>query len=250
MPDVLERRILGAFRMVSALTTTSIESDFVVDAGLLDVWRNRSGFYVVRDAPGMHAFTLQSEPDMANIPAPKQFELRVSDRSHRYLPRRFKLTLPRKIAPLTDPESVMNAVPVALYPGATVSVGLTWATLRVSVVKSGNPQFGLPWSMVQVKQKSDGTVLKTGMCDARGEGLIAVMGLPVRAASGNGGALLASDVDVEVLAFFDPDNLDPRADFVPDPDELLAKLTALKSSTQGLKIASGRTSTVTIAIAV
>ena len=251
MPDVLERRILGAFRMVSAVTATSIESDFAVDAGALDVWRNRSGIYVVRDAPGMHALTLQSEPDMASIPAQQQFELKVSDRSQRYLPRRFKLTLPRKIAPPSDPESVMKAVPVALYPGGAAPVALTWAMLRVSVVKSGAAQrVGLPWSIVQVKQKSDGNVLKTGMSDARGEALIAVVGLPVRAAGGNGGALMTSDVDVEVTAFFDPENLNQPADFVPDPDELLAKLATLKSNTQGLKIASGRTSTVTMAIAV
>ena len=37
MPDVLERRILGAFRMVSAVTATSIDSDFARRCGGLDV---------------------------------------------------------------------------------------------------------------------------------------------------------------------------------------------------------------------
>lgn len=251
MPDVLERRILGAFCMVSAVTATSINGDFAVDAGALDVWRNRSGVYVVRDAPGMHAFTLQSEPDATSIPTQEEFELTVHDSSQRYLPRRFKLTLPRKIAPASEKDSVMNAVEVALYPSAAAPVALTWALLRISVVRASDPaRTALPWSLVQVKQKSDGTLLKTGIADARGEALVAVVGLPARAASGNGGALLASDVDVDVTASFDPDNLGKPRDFVPDPDELLAKQAGMKSVTQGLKIASGRTNTMTMEIAI
>ena len=73
-------------------------------------------------------------------------------------------------------------------------------------------------------------VLKTGIADARGEALVAVVGLPARAANGEGGALLSSDVDVDVTAFFDPDILGKAKDFVPDPDELMAKLGAMKSN--------------------
>src|SRR5271157_5611555 len=185
MPDVLERRILGAFRMVSAMTATSIDGDFALDTGELDVLRNRSGIYVVRDAPGMHELTLKSEALGVTIPAQQQFELTVRDDSRVYLPRRFKLNLPRKIAPASDPDSVMNAVPVQLYPTAAAPTTQSWALLRVSVIKAGGAaNNGLPWSLVEVRQKSDGTLLKTGITDARGEALVAVLGLPARAANG------------------------------------------------------------------
>src|SRR5690349_23709536 len=100
MLDVSERRILGAFRMVSAVTETSVDRDFVVDAGKLKVVRNRSGVFVVRDAPGMHDLTAKSDVQEVALPPQQQFELMVKDDGFVYLPRRFKLTLPRKIAPL------------------------------------------------------------------------------------------------------------------------------------------------------
>ena len=160
MPDVLERRILGAFRMVSAITATSIDSDFALDAGELDVLRNRSGIYVVRDAPGMHELTLKSEVPGVTIPAQQQFELTVRDDSRVYLPRRFKLKLPRKIAPASDQDSVMNAVQVQLYPTSAAPTAQSWALLRVSVIKAGGASpIGLPWSLLEVKQKSDGTFI-------------------------------------------------------------------------------------------
>jgi hypothetical protein len=251
MPDVLERRILGAFRMVSAVTANAIDADLALDAGALDVMRNRSGIYVVRDAPGMHELTLHSDLQGVTIPPQQQFELTVRDKQRVYLPRRFKLNLPRKIAPVSDQDSVMNAVAVPLYPTAAASTSLSWALLRVSVIKAAAPTpLGLPWSLVEVKQKSDGSLLKTGMTDARGEALVAVVGLPARAANGSGGALLTSDVEVDVVAFFDPDNLGKPNDYVPDPDELLAKQGSMKSNSQSLKIASGRTNNITIEIAV
>jgi hypothetical protein len=251
MIDVSERRILGAFRMVSAITGTSIDSDFVVDAGKLDVLRNRSGVFLVRDAPGMRDLTFKSDVRGVTLPAQQQFELTVKDDDRVYLPRRFKLTLPRKIGPTTDPDSVFNAVIVQMYPTAAAPVAQSWALLRVSVIKAGDPaRAGLPWSLVQVTRKSDNTVLKTGLSDARGEALVSVIGLPARSTNGGSGTLLSSEVDVDVTAFFDPANADKPQDFVPDPDDLIAKLGTMKSNSQPAKIASGRTNKVAIEIAV
>lgn len=279
MLDVNERRILGAFRMVSATTGTSVDSDFAVDAGPLNVLRNRSGVFVVRDGPGMHDLTLRSDieigiavlkpfnlsgkspapaaadsapaPGMPATTAPTQqeFALTISDRRSSYLPRRFKLKLPRKNVTASDPDSIFNAVKVQLYPAAAAQVAQSWAVVRVSVVKAGDPaRTGLPWSLVQVKKKSDNTVLSTGMSDERGEALVSVVGLPALSANGGSGTLLSSDVDVDVAAFFDPAN--STQDFVPDPDELIAKLGTMKTASQAAKIASGRTNTVTIEIAI
>lgn len=281
MLDVNERRVLGAFRMVSATTGTSVDSDFVVDAGPLNVLRNRSGVFVVRDGPGMHDLTLKSDieigiavlkpfnlsgkspapgaSDSAPAPAPgmpaataltqQEFALTISDRRSSYLPRRFKLKLPRKNVTASDPDSIFNAVKVQLYPAAAAQVAQSWAVVRVSVVKAGDPaRTGLPWSLVQVKKKSDNTVLSTGMSDERGEALVSVVGLPALSANGGSGTLLSSDVDVDVAAFFDPAN--NSKDFVPDPDELIAKLGTMKTASQPVKIASGRTNTVTIEIAI
>jgi hypothetical protein len=283
MLDVNERRVLGAFRMVSATTGTSADSDFVVDAGPLNVLRNRSGVFVVRDGPGMHDLTLRSDIEIgiavlkpldlsgkspatgaadsapAAAPAPgmqaaiaptqQEFALTISDKRSSYLPRRFKLKLPRKNVTASDPDSIFNAVKVQLYPAAAAQVAQSWAVVRVSVVKAGDPaRTGLPWSLVQIKKKSDNSILSTGMSDARGEALVSVVGLPALSANGGTGTLLSSDVDVDVAAFFDPAN--STQDFVPDPDELIAKLGAMKTASQPAKIASGRTNTVTIEIAV
>ena len=249
MLDVSERRILGAFRMVNATTGISVDSDFVVDAGPLNVLRNRSGVFVVRDGPGMRDLTYKADVQGVAIPGQQQFQLTVTDDRQDFLPRRFKLNLPRKIAPASDPDSVFNAVKVQVYPTAAGQVAQSWAVVRVSVVKAGDPaRTGLPWSLVQVKKKSDGTVLSTGMSDARGEALVSVVGLPALSANGGSGTLLSSDVDVNVAAFFDPAS--GSTDFVPDPDELIAKLGSMKTASQPAKIASGRTNTVTIEIAI
>lgn len=249
MLDVNERRILGAFRMVSATTGTSVDSDFVVDAGPLNVLRNRSGVFVVRDAPGMRDLTFKADVHGVTIPGQQQFQLTVTDDREDFLPRRFKLNLPRKITPASDPDSVFNAVRVQMYPAAAGPVAQSWAVVRASVVKAGDPaRTGLPWSLMQVKKKSDGTVLSTGMSDARGEALVSVVGLPALSANGGSGTLISSEVDVDVVAFFDPANT--SKDFVPDPDELIAKLGSMKTNSQPAKIASGKTNTVTIEIAI
>ena len=250
MLEVSERRILGAFRMVSAITGTSVDSDFIVDAGDLKVLRNRSGVFVVRDAPGMHDLTTKSDVQGVALPAQQQFEITVRDDDFVYLPRRFKLALPRKIAPLTDPDSVFNAVKVKMYPTPAAPVMPSWAVLRVSVVKAGGPaRTGLPWSAIRVNRGAE--TLLMALSDARGEALVTVVGLPARSSNGDSsGALLSSEVAVDVTAFFDPANASKAKDFVPDPDELMANIGTMKSSTQSIKIAPGRTNKVNIEIAI
>lgn len=249
MFDVSESRILGAFRMVSAITGTTVDSDFIVDPGNLKVVRNRSGVFVVRDAPGMHDLTVKSDAQGVTIPPQQQFELTVKDDDFVYLPRRFKLTLPRKIAPLTDPDSVFNAVKVKMYLTPAAPVMPSWAVLRVSVVKAGDPaRTGLPWSVIQLTWPKN---VLMALSDARGEALVTVAGLPARSSNGDSsGALLSSEVGVDVTAFFDPANANKPKDFVPDPDQLMANVGSMKSSTQSIKIAPGRTNKVTIEIAI
>jgi len=254
MHDRSDRRILGAFRMVSATTGTAVDTRLTVDTGELEVVRNRSGVYVVRNAPGMSDFTTRFDLQGVTVPDQQSFELTVRDNDRVYLPRRFQLKLPRKIAAAGDPDSVRNALQVQMYPGAAAPAGASWALLRVSVIKAGAPvRTPLPWTLLQVKQKSDGTLLKTGIADQRGESLIAIAGLAMRAPSnGGGGGLLSSDVDVEVTAIFDPAHFDKPKDYVPDPDDLLARMgaAAMKRGTQQVTITSGKSKPVTMEVAV
>lgn len=253
MHDRSDRRILGAFRMVSATTGTAVDTRLSLDTGQLEVIRNRSGVYVVRNAPGMSDFTTKFDLQGVTVPPQQSFELTVRDKDFVYLPRRFQLTIPRKIAAASDPDSVRNAVQVQMYPSAAAPAGPSWALLRVSVVKAGAAvRTPLPWTLLQVKQKSDGTLLKSGLADQRGEALIAVVGLAMRAPSNGGGGLLSSDVDVEVTAIFDPANSDKPKDYVPDPDDLLARMgsDAMKRGTQQVTITSGKSKTVTMEVAV
>jgi hypothetical protein len=250
MRDYSDRRVLGAFRMVSTVTGTGIESNFTVEAEPLDIIRNRSGIYVVRDAPGMHGFTEKFDVQGVAAPGQQSFDVTVRDSDHNFLARRFQLQLPRKLAPVHDPDGIFR---VQMYPGPAAPVAAAWALLRVSVIKSGAAtRAGLPWALVVVKQKSDGTVLKTGITDDRGEALVAVPGLTMRAAGNGGGALLSSDVAVEVSAIFDPAHLSKDKDYVPDPDDLIARMgtDGLKRNAQQVTISSGKSTTITIEVTV
>jgi hypothetical protein len=245
----LDRRVLGSFRCVDAVSQAPVLETVTVRTEALDVRRNASAFYVIFDAPGMHALTTQFNVT-SPWPAPATFEVALQPGSQRYLPRRAQLKMPRKLAAMSDPDSVMLAQDVVLYSAPAAPVLPNWAVLRIAVRKAGTDA-GLPWAVLRVTRDSDGSVLATGMSDVRGEALLAVPGLGQSANQNGGGAVVATVIDTTVTAFFDPQNLNQPKDWLPDPDVVLQNLAnpALKKATQAAKIGRGTMSSLTIPIA-
>ncbi len=215
----LDRRVLGAVRMVSSVTGLPLDAPVVISGAT--VIRNRRGDYVLMAVDGSDAFddylaTFDAPP---TIPAPESVNvtLRVDDFSERYLPRRFTLALPRSPNP-TDEDSIFVAHTVPLFPSPAFAVGMNWALVRVAVRASGT-NAPLAGALIQVINEED-ELIGAGMSDERGETLIAIAGLKLISAGGGNGNVTTINYDVTLRAKVDPD-----APYPPDPDVLAADNT-------------------------
>lgn len=269
MIESLDRRILGAFVCVDAISGNTITTPIPVTTQQWTVKQNRSGVCVIFNGPSFDALTSQFIPS-GTWPPPASFEVKLQDPNRRYLPRRANVKAPLSVptippapvgsavnpavvAALQDPTTVFDPQPVRLYPSPSAPVGPNWAVIHASVVKSGsNPPQGLPWAVLQITRDSDRSVLATGQADARGEALLAVLGLSTKPNTSGTGPVTVSTVPATVTAFFDPTVLSRPASWIPNPDDILSNLSnaALKSSAQSLPLASGQELSLTFAISV
>ncbi len=251
MIENVDRRVLGAFRWVDAVSSKPVQQPLVVSNTTPDALKirvNASGAFVVFDAIGATALTSQFDVVSA-WPAPSDFEVRVDDPSRRYLPRRAKVSFPRALTAMSDPASILNPQKIALYPSPAAPTGPNWAVIRASVAAAaGQP---LPYAMVRILRASDSVVIATGMTDRNGEALLAVPGLGIRPNSNGGGGVLSTSVDVTADAAFDPDVLTRGNDWAVDPDRLLdaGNLALKRSSAVTAKIAGGAVTPVLLSIA-
>ncbi len=259
MIENVDRRVLGAFVCVDAITGNSVIPAIPVTASQWTVTPNRSGIYVIFDGPNFDALTDEFIPS-GTWPAPVSFEVSLQDLSLRYLPRRANVQAPLAIpayppvptAP-TPPTGVFAPQQVAVYPSPAAAIGSNWASIHASVTLAGTtPPQGLPWAVLQVVQNSNNAILATGQTDANGEALLAVVGLTVQANSGGGGPVTVSTVAATVTAYFDPSTLSQPAGWIPNPDDILTNLSnpALKSSSQAVELGSGQEMAMSFAIAV
>ncbi len=248
MIEDVDRRVLGAFVCVDAITGNSVVPAIPVTAPQWTVTPNRSGIYVIFNGPGFNSATDQFIPSDP-WPAPVSFEVSLQDPSLRYLPRRANVQAPLAI-PAYPPVPVAPTLPtgifapqqVPVYPSPAGVIGPNWASIHASVTLNGTtPPRGLPWAVLQVVQDSDKTVLATGQTDANGEALLAVVGLTVQANTGGTGPVTVSTVAATVTAYFDPSVLTQPVGWIPNPDDILTNLTypALKISSQAVELGSG-----------
>jgi hypothetical protein len=267
--ESVDRRILGAFVCVDAISGNAVANSIPVTTQQWTLKANRSGVYVIFDGPGFDLLTTQFLP-AGTWPSPVSFEVTLQDPSRRYLPRRANVRAPLKvptippapagsstnpaaIAALQDPTSVFDPQQVPLYPAPSAPVGPNWAVIHASVTRSGTtPAQGLPWAVLQVTRNSDNAVLATGQADASGEALLAVLGLSVQPSTSGTGPVTVSTVAVTVKAFFDPSVLSQPSSWIPNPDDILSNLSnpALKSSSQPLQLGSGQELSMSFAISV
>ena len=256
MIGTVDRRILGAFVGVDAITGASVVPAIPVSAPQWNIKPNRSGTYVIFDGPGFHKLTGQFDLVDAWPPSTK-FEVTLKDPTQHYLPRRAIVEAPAPIPaippPLTTPAGIFAPQKIALYPSAAAVFGPNWAVIHASVTKSGsNPLKGLPWAVLQVINTSDNSVMATGQTGPNGEALLAVIGLTVQANSSGGGPVTVSSVAANITAYFDPTNLTQPSGWIPNPDDVLDKLTnpALVSSSQSVQLSAGQELSMTFSLTV
>lgn len=237
--ETLDRRVLAALRVRDAVTGATVAGPLDVRAPGARWIRNRRGWWVLAQAPGLEAHTTAfmappAPPAVPGAPAIGSVPLvvRVADPAGRYLPRVAALALPRDPDPAkaAKPESLFQPVEVDLFPSPAAPVSPNWAVLRVSASGADGPLAG---ALLRVVRKaSPTTVLGRGMTDARGEALVAVAGIPVTTWEEGQGSVLATEVEARVDLFWQA-GAGP-----PDPDALGRIKKATKTAT--VKLASGR----------
>jgi hypothetical protein len=227
--ETLDRRVLAALRFRDAVTGATVAGPLDVRAPGVRWIRNRRGWWVVALAPGLEAHTTAFQAPPAAPPVGSvALTVRVADPAGRYLPRVAALALPRDPDPAkaAKPESLFQPLEVDLFPSPAAPVSPNWAVLRVSAADA-------PGALVRVVRKAaPDTVLGRGMTDARGEGLVAVAGIPVTTWEEGQGSVLATEVEARVDLFWQA-GAGP-----PDPDALGRMKKATKTAT--VKLASGR----------
>jgi hypothetical protein len=241
--ELIDTRVLAALRFVDATVHRHVDGRVEVQGDGVRTLRNRAGLHVITEAPGFDAYSAAFRAPPAVPPA--QVTLTVRDRSGRYLSRRLAVTLPRDPDPAhaEQASSLFRPIEVALYPSPTAAIGVGWATLRLSIKRSGTDN-GLPFAYVRVVRDSDNQRIAVGLADERGEALVAVPGVPVTSWSTSPiNSPVISTVAVRVTAFYDSTAFDQKTGIYPDPDQLEATFSGLPHSTeQSFDLASGRES--------
>lgn len=231
MNELVDRRILAAFRCVDAITGNVVTDPLSIGGAPWVIKQNRSGTYVIFDGPGFHALTTDFTP--ANPPTTNAtVDITIQDPALQYLPRRATLTAP----------SPLPIIPqtVTVYPAPSTPTGLNWAVVRVSVTHTvAGTAKGLPWAVVQLAGVTSpwSSASPTGMTYTNGEALLAVPGLK-------------QSVSATIAAWFEPDTLNQPPAWIPDPDEILTNASTVKSAPQPAQLGVGKVLTTSISISV
>lgn len=241
--ESVDRRVLGGFVFVDGITGAPVEKPLAVISPVLRVKGNSGGIYAIFDGPGFRALTTQFVP-ITLWPAPSKFEITVIDPSGAYLARRAQIEAPRMLT------GMAAAQRVDIYPGPGAGVEANWAVARVSV--RSNAGAALPYAVVRVLLASDASVMATGVADARGEALLAVVGLGIQVSSSATDPVMDQTTAVTVQAWFDPGVLTKPKGWIPNPDDMLGNLASpsLKTGMQPGALGARQTMFANITISV
>jgi hypothetical protein len=238
--EAVDRRVLGAVRFLDSVSGAEVADGVRVDAPGVRWVRNRRGWWVAAAVPGLEKHVDAFEqPPTKPARGSVAVEMTVRDGAGRYLPRRATLALPRDPAPArADREdSLFRPLDVALHRAPSARMGPGWAVVRVSAARDDVPAGGALLRLV----RQDGTVMGTGMTDSRGEGVVAVAGVPVTTWEEGDGGVLSTEIDARLEVVWDPDGADP-----PDPDALEARREALLLGTEEVTVASATEAVVSV----
>lgn len=256
-----ESRVLGALRCLDASTGAGIETPLQVQVDGARIRRNRSGLYVLVQADSLatHEGAFDEPPALPAVGS-VAFTASIEDPSGRYLPRLATFALPRDPLPANAAlaGSLFRAIQVPMYPAGVAPLGANWAVLRVSV-RDGASGDALGGALLRVR--SGGQVMALGLSDWRGEALVPVPGVPATTWSEDPEAVVVNEIAAQLDGAFDaltgtrvsaaqvqagqaPGTL-PRV----DPQDLETRFALLPNATQALQLASGRSQSVLLTLA-
>lgn len=180
MIELVDRRIFGAIEFIDDLSETRVLSPLHIDAPGVQVMRNRSGFYVLREVDGQDAYTRAFDNPPARPPR-SELAVSVQDPTQRYLPQRIGLALPRWLPDgaeaLDDADNALKPVTVRLAPAAGMPLQSAWAVLRLKVAITGSAT-GLANVLVEAQPALPGFALRRSFTDRHGEALVVIVSAP------------------------------------------------------------------------
>jgi hypothetical protein len=179
--EVIDSRVLGAFRLIDHSTQAVIKRPLNVSATDTTFIRNRSYHYVISDTAGLEQHTEAfSEPPPTPPLGDIDLDVYVHDPMHRYLPRITAISLPRDPLPenADEADSLFQPVAVQMYAAPTFPMHPNWSGIRASLSIEGSED-PVPGALLRVIRTSDDAVLARGISDQRGEALVIIPGIPI-----------------------------------------------------------------------
>ena len=259
VPDIIDRRVLGALRLVDHPTEAVIRRPLQVTADNVRFIQNLSSCYVVSTAPGLASHLTEfdappSQPAVGSIP----ITVIVSDKQRTYLPRIMTIELPRNPDPTASDQadSLFQPVDVFMYRASNAFTNVNWSVIRGSVFRldEQNNRIPIRGTLLRVIRTDDDAVLARGLSDTRGELLVTVAGIPIANFSNveededntPSGPVITSETPVRLEVI-----VDSALPWPVNPDVLEANIaTMLRNQDQPtlLTLKTGQTQTVTIEV--
>lgn len=180
-PGIRDRRILAGIRFIDASTGEMVTVALTLRCDGLSFRRNRSGLHAVTGVASGTAggaalaqhLTAFAEAPAEPAPGSVGFTVTVSDPGQAYIPRRFRLELPRG-------DDWRLPVEVTLHPAPAAPLGPNWSGVRASLNRrDGDATVPLAGARLTLLRNSDDKVLGRGFADRRGEVLAVAVGIPV-----------------------------------------------------------------------
>jgi len=250
--DLIDHRYLGAIRFVDRVAGGAVSGMMGLSAPGVAVFRNRSGLYVIAEAPRFEKYVVAFDKPKAPAGSPRSVMFRCSDPSGRYLPRTFPVLLPRDPDPANraSADSLFQPVRVKLYPSARADLAVNWSIIRASLARKANRR-PIAGALLRVVRVSDHIVLGSGFSDEDGEAVVAIAGIPVTDFAGGDPTGMATGPVVvsEVQATLEI-SVNPSAGWPCNCEEVEAQHAGFVRTTEPLTLRTGRTERVTVSITV
>lgn len=178
MAEAVDRRILGAIRVLDAVTGAAIRNPLRLRGPGLSFQRTRSGAYAIVRAVGLetHLPAFEAPPPLPGAET-LPFAVEIEDPLRRYLPAVAAIRLPRPWDPANGVRALMTPIEVSLAPSAARDLAPSWAGALVQV----SDQDGAPIRGALVEVFGAGGVterLGWSLIGEHGQAMVAVPGLP------------------------------------------------------------------------
>ena len=176
----VDRRYLGALRMIDRVTGNELNRPVRVTAPGLRFFLNRSFLQVISQAKGLEAHlgvfeTPPDEPDALT----REFTLSIEDPSGEYLPRSASIDLPLVAVPGKE-NSLFTPVDINLFVAPAAHASPNWSIIRASIYNLDDMEAEDPVAGALLRVlDANGQLLMSGVSDQRGEAAVIIPGIPI-----------------------------------------------------------------------